>query len=310
MAKALQLLVALVLTLAVCAVSATVSAGANGAAAVAAGPGAPDASRLVMARLYQGGKWVLPGETAQSAGAALAQAGPSYVSSLIRFQAGEDVSKKEVAAWNTVKAAVLAANPEAVFSIELNGLEYPSVKRMNAMMAKVRKRFDNDGWLFDFYTPAARKYPKVMKAAVADAHANGEFLGGNAFGIAQNPRIPKGTDYIAVQDTNFQIDLKAVRDLAKRTTVFFHLGNSPDYPDSDGCVFIEKYSTKQRAAYVTRRAGQQDKYNFRFAYPVFFPECAKNRNTPQVQIFAFNATRDGAFFQTVGNLLDRFDGAS
>ncbi len=277
-------------------------------AAVAAGPGAPDASRLVMARIYQGGKWVLPAETPQSAGAALAQADPTYVSSLIRFQAGEDVTNKEVAAWNTVKAAVLAANPDAKFSIELNGLEYHSVKRMNAMMAKVRARFDNDGWLFDFYTPAAKKYPKVMAAAVANAHANNEFLGGNAFGITKHPKIPKGTDYIAVQDTNFRIDLKAVRELAKRSTVFFHLGNSPGFANSDGCVFIEKYSTAKRAAYVTRRAGQQDKYNFRFAYPIFFPECARKRDTPQVEIFAFNATRDGAFFETVGNLLERFDG--
>jgi hypothetical protein len=263
-----------------------------------------------MARIYQGGKWVLPGETAESAGAALAQADPSYVSSLLRFKAGEDVTNKEVTAWNTVKAAVLAANPDAKFSIELNGLEYPTVKRMNAMMAKVRERFDNDGWLFDFYTPAAEKYPKVMAAAVASAHANGEFLGGNAFGIAKHPKIPAGTDYIAVQDSKFQIDLDAVRDLAKRTTVFFHLGNSPGFANSDGCVFIEDYSTAQRAAYITRRAGQQDKYNFRFAYPVFFPECARNRNTPRVEIFAFNATRDGAFFDTVGDLLERFDGAN
>jgi hypothetical protein len=285
------------------------SAGAS-SAAVAASPGPPNASRMVMARIYQGGRWVIPGETPQTVAAALAKLEPTYVSSLLRFQAGENVTAKEVADFNTVRDAVLATSPEAKFSIELNALEYPSASKMKAMMATVRKRFDNDGWLFDFYTPAAEKNPDVMEAAVGYAHANGEFLGGNAFGIDKHPKIPDDTDFLAVQDYNFQIDLGAVRDLAKRTTVFFHLGNSPGFANSDGCRWIEDFSSAKRKAYLARRASQQDQYNFRFSYPTFFPECARKRSSPNPILFAYNFTNDEAVSAAIGGLLDRYEPAS
>lgn len=269
---------------------------------------APDGARIASVRAYQGGAWTLPGETAASVGAALARLQPTYVSSLIRFQAGEKVTNKEVTAWNTVRDAVRAVVPEAKFAIELNGLEYPSAAKVEAMMARVRGRFDNDGWLFDFYTPAAKKYPKAMEAAVQSAHDNGEYLGGNAFGIAKKVAIPAGTDYLAVQAFHFKIDLNAVRRLAKRVPVFFHLGNSPGIASSDGCVFIQKFSTAKRQAYVRKRAGQQAKYDFRFAYPVFFPECQRKRNTQHPELYSYNASKDGPMLDTIDQLMDRYEG--
>jgi hypothetical protein len=208
-----------------------------------------------------------------------------------------------------VRDAVIAADPDAKFSIELNGLEYPTAKKIKAMMAKVRERFNPDGWLFDFYTPAAARMPKAMAAAVNYAHANNEFLGGNAFGIDKHPKIPAGTDYLAVQDDDFHIDLKAVKALAKRTTVFFHLANSPAFANSVGCVWIEKYSSDNRTAYINRRARQQATYDFRFAYPAFFPECQRKRSTPDPVVFAYNAVRDRPVFDAIGSLLDRYDGS-
>jgi hypothetical protein len=145
-----------------------------------------------------------------------------------------------------------------------------------------------------------------MAAAVASAHANGEFLGGNAFGIAQNPKIPADTDYIAVQDFDFNINLTAVRKLAQRATVFFHLGNSPNLTNSDGCQFIEKFSASRRINYVRQRASQQAANDFRFAYPVFFPECERNRNQRNETIFTYNASRDGAMLPTINGLMDQY----
>ena len=146
-----------------------------------------------------------------------------------------------------------------------------------------------------------------MEAAVDYAHANGEFLGGNAFGIDKHPKIPAGTDYLAVQDFGFRIDLNAVRALAKRTTVFFHLGNSPAFANSDGCVWINEFSSPKREAYITRRAGQQADYNFRFSYPAFFPECQRKRSTPNPLIYAYNSVNDEPVFAAIGSLLDRYD---
>jgi hypothetical protein len=225
----------------------------------------------------------------------------------MRYRAGERIPAKEVDAWNTIRAAVSAASPQAQFSIELNALQYPTVKSLNSMMARVRSRFDNEGWLFDFYTTQSARNPKVMAAAVTNAHSNGEWIGGNAFGINKRPKFPAGTDFLEVQDFGFRINLDAVRALAARVPVHFHLGNSPGFPSSDGCVFINGLSTLGRRNYVTKRAGQQAEYGFRFGYPVFFPECIRNRNTPRSRIFTYNAPDDAPMMQTIGALMDQYD---
>ena len=266
----------------------------------------PNGARVAIARMYQDGQFTAKHESPASIGAGLAALKPTYVPTLLRFRAGQKVRRREITAWNTVVAAVRAADPTAQFSVELNAFQYRNAAKLRRMMARVRAAIDPDGWLFDFYTPAARKKPKVMAAAVAYGHANGEFVGGNAFGIARHPSIPEDTDYIAVQDTDFHINLAAVRRLAQRTTVFFHLGNSPNLNYSDGCKFIEDYSTAKRIAYVRMRAAQQEANHFRFAYPVLFPECERDRGHPEATIFTYNAFRDGAMVDTIGGLLDQY----
>lgn len=276
------------------------------APAVADAVSAPDGSRIAAVRMYQNGQYVAKGQTPQTVGSALASLKPTYVTALLRFGVGEKVRPREVQGWQTVVAAVRAANPDAQFSVELNALQYPKAKRLRQMMASIRAKLDNDGWLFDFYTPAAKQRPRVMRAAVANAHANGEFIGGNAFGIANNPRVPAGTDYIAVQDFDFHIDLSAVRKLASRATVFFHLGNSPNLSYSDGCKFIEKFSARHRARYVAMRARQQQANHFALAYPVFFPECERDREGRNATLFTYDAPSDGTMMQTIGSLMDQY----
>lgn len=276
---------------------------AASAASAQAAVGPPDGSRIASTRMYQDGQFTAKGETPASIGAALASLKPTYVSTLLRFSAGQKVRPREINAWKTVVAAVRTTSPEAQFSVELNALQYPNARKMRAMMARVRNAVDNDGWLFDFYTPAAKQKPNVMRAAVAYAHANGEFLGGNAFGIASHPKIPAGTDYIAVQDFGFNIDLAAVRQLARRATIFFHLGNSPNLASSDGCHFIEDFSTRRRIGYVTKRARQQAANHFSFAYPVFFPECERDREGRNATLFSYSAPGDGTMMQTIDSLM-------
>ncbi len=173
-------------------------------------------------------------------------------------------------------------------------------------MSAIRPKFDNDGWFFDFYTPAYRDRPDVVEAAVDAAHDNGEWVGGNAFGLSSDPPVPPGSDFIAVQDFDFEIDLKAVRTLAQELPVVFHLGNSPALPKSDGCVFINKFTTGERRRYVSRRAKQQQANDFRFGYPVFFPECARNPDNPS-SIYTFNAPRDPPMMSTIGSLARRYN---
>jgi len=98
-----------------------------------------------------------------------------------------------------------------------------------------------------------------------------------------------------------------VRKLAAKVQVHSHLGNSPAFMRSSGCQFIKKLGTAKRQAYITRRAGQQDEYGFRFGYPVFFPECYRRPSNPQTRIVTYNAPDDAPMMTTIGSLMDRFD---
>lgn len=270
------------------------------------GPIGSKQDRIVSVRVYQHGAWTVPGETPETVGAAIARLEPTWVSSLIRLSSTEKPGADEVSAWNTIRRIVRDKVPDAQFDIELNALEYKSADDVVAMMDEVRAKLGNEGWFFDFFTPAYEKSPEVVEAAIADAHDHGEWVGGNAFGLDNDPKVPPGSDFIAVQDFRFKIDLAGVRALAKQAPTAFHLGNSPADPNSDGCVFIQKLTTAQRVAYVTKRAKQQAANDFHFAYPVFFPECERPGNDPN-SLFSYNALKDPPVMPTIDRLLGKDD---
>jgi hypothetical protein len=271
-------------------------------------PESPSRTRIVAARAYQHGTWVVPGETPDTVGKALASLKPTLVSGLIRYEPSEQVSQHEVDAWSKIRARVLAAVADAHFGVELNALSYETADQVEKQMAEIRSKLDNNGWFFDFFTTAYERRPDIVKAAIESAHENGEWVGGNVFGLAHDPAIPPGSDYLAAQDSgDFRLDLAAVARLAKRIPVAVHIGNSPGDPSSSGCRFIKELETAEREAYVTKRAKEQKPNDFRFAYPIAFPEC--DFEAPK-GLVAFNALKDGTMVPTIKQLLDRYDTAS
>ena len=82
----------------------------------------------------------------------------------------------------------------------------------------------------------------------------------------------------------------------------FHLGNSPADPNSDGCLFINELTTAKRIAYITKRAKQQAANDYRFAYPLFFPEC----NAPGGSA-SYNAVKDPPMLETIDGLLGKYE---
>ncbi|MDX6581040.1 MAG: hypothetical protein QOI10_224 [Solirubrobacterales bacterium] len=268
-------------------------------------------ARIAAVRMYQGGVLVARRETAESIARTLARLRPTLVTAPLRYHVGDRIRPREISAWHTIRSAVRATSPRARFLVSLNALNYGRPRRVEAMMAKVRRRLEPDGWVFDFYSRAAARREAVMKAAVADANHHDETVGGNVFGIARDPSIPRGTDYVVVQGRDFHINLPAVRELAKRFPVYLQVGNDPRRPDSDGCRFIRELSTRERVAYVAQRARQQAKYHYRFAYPVFFPACVReDASSPgRGGVVAYNATREREMMRAIRRLMARYDEA-
>ena len=266
-------------------------------------------ARIAAVRVYQGGVLAARRETPQSIGRTLARLRPTLVTAPLRYHLGDRVRPREVRAWHTIRAAVREASPTARFLVSLNALNYGRAGRVEAMMAKVRDRIHPDGWVFDFYSRAAARRRGVMNAAVADAKRHGETVGGNVFGIAREPSIPRGTDYAVVQGKGFDVDLEAVRELARRVPVYVQVGNDPRRPDSDGCRFMRELSARERVRYVARRARQQARFHFRFAYCFFFPACVRDHAASPGGggVVAYNATRDGRMIDAIGRLMKRYD---
>jgi hypothetical protein len=267
-------------------------------------------ARIAAVRVYQGGVLAARHETPESIARTLARLRPTLVTAPLRYGVGDRIRPRHIKAWHTIREAVRERSPAARFLVSLNALNYGSARRVEAMMAKVRNRIEPDGWVFDFYSREAARRRAVMRAAVADANRHGETVGGNVFGIAHDPSIPRGTDYVVVQGRRFRIRLPKVRELARRFPVYVQVGNDPRRPDSDGCRFMRELSPAERAAYVARRARQQAKYHFRFAYPVFFPACVRDEAASPGGggVVAYDATRDGHMMRTIRRLMDRYDG--
>jgi len=268
----------------------------------------PDLSRIAYARAYQYGQFTVPGQTPESIGKALAELDPTWVLGLSRVRAHDTPSSAELEGFETIRDTVRAKSPDAEFGLELNALEYKTPDDVEDKMGELRDAYDIHGWFFDFFTPAYDKNPDVVNAAISDAHEHGEWIGGNTFGWSKDPShpvVPPQSDYLAVSDDNFKLDLPAVRQLAEHVPIVFHFRNNPANPRSEGCIYIDKYTTAEREAYVTRRASEQAKYDFHFAYPVFFPTCFPQGKAHDVE--SFDAITDGSMLSTIERLMQKYN---
>lgn len=299
----------LVAALAVVTVAFFASVGPGNGAPLPAGPETfPQAlQRIVKTRVIHTRISTVRNSNSRRIGRALASLHPSWVSGMIRYAQGQHPKHREVRAWLEITRIVRTANPQAKFDVTLNADQYGNGQELQRMMHRVRSKLDNDGWFLDFLSTAHRKRPRMIRAAIASAHANGEFIGGNVFGISKKRPVPLQADFLAVQDFRFRLNLKAVGSLASQVPVVYHLHNHPEKPRGGGCRFIERFSTGRRQAYIRRRAKQQVNFGFRLQYPALFPECTRDRPDGRSILYSYNAFRDPPMARTIRRLLDLYD---
>ena len=262
--------------------------------------------RIVNARVLHTRLSVVRNTNARRIGRSLAGLRPTWVSGMIRYAKGQHPKRDEVHAWREITRIVRTANPAAGFDVTLNAKQYHDGDEIQRMMHRVRKKLDNDGWFFDFYSRAYQKRPRMIRAAIANAHAHGEWIGGNIFGLTRKRPLPMRSDFLAIQDFRLRLNLRAVARLGGRVPLVYHIENDPDRPQSGGCEFIKDMSTAKRTALVRRRARQQARYGFRFQYPALLPQCMRHRRNRSF-LQAYNAFRDPPMARTMLRMLNRYD---
>lgn len=264
-------------------------------------------SRIVSARFFHTRISTVRNSTAARVGRSLASLEPTWVTGLLRYARHQYPSGAEVRAWRKIRRKVRARSPGAQFDVVLNAEHYRTPAAIRLTMRRLRAKLGNEGWFFDFFSNAFQKHPRMVRAAIASAHRNGEWIGGNVFGIARLRSLPSKADFFSVQDNVFNLNLRAVRRLATGERVIYHLNSDPAHPRSGGCRFIQRLNTRQRMALIRRRAAQQVRIGFRFSYPVLFPQCIRPRKGGGSFLAAYNAFRDPPMAREIGRLLDLYD---
>lgn len=270
----------------------------------------PALSRVISTRVFHTRLSTVRNSNARRIGRSLSTLHPTWVSGLLRYRRNQYPNRKEARAWREIRRVVHTRSPTAQFDVVLNALQYRTPAAITKAMRRIRAKLGNEGWFFDFFSTAFHKHPKMVRAAIASAHRHGEWVGGNVFGLAsrRGQKLPRRADFLAVQDAVFHLNLRAVRRLAKRSQVVYHLHNHPDRQRGGGCRFIEALSSQQRRRFVKRRAAQGASRGFRVSYPVLFPECKRARpNGPGTFLYSYNAFRDPPVLRAITRLLNRHD---
>jgi hypothetical protein len=269
---------------------------------------APALSRVVSSRVYHTRLSVVRNSTSHRIGRSLASLDPTWVTGLLRYARNQFPTHDEVRVWKRIRNIVHRTSPGAQFDVVLNAEQYRTPLAVTRAMRRLKAKLGNEGWFFDFFSSAARRHPKMIKAAIAWAHTNGQWIGGNVFGLRRDTAFPVNADFLSVQDDGFHLNLPAVLKISKRVPVLYHLNNDPDDKYSGGCRFIKKYNTARRRQLIRRRASSQIRYGFRMSYPALFPECVHARpRGPGTFLASYNAFRDPPMAREIQALLDRYD---
>lgn len=257
--------------------------------------------RVVLGRVYQGS---YAARTIPDSNSTVAQAfaglDPSWVSGLFYLQPGAHLKPKQIAAYNAVRNAVLAVNPNAKFGVVISARLYRSSAQVLRDMKNISCAIPVDIWFFDFYTNVYKKRPQVFSPSVIKyAHDHGQYIGGNQFG---GFKAPPGTDFLAINDSKFQLDIAKLKALESGNKFPFlvHLDNNPQNGANDeSCIFKDILTEQQRATYVTSLAAEQNGGNYKYMYNLFFPECPINR--------AYDAFRDNPMYTTLRYLMSDYN---
>lgn len=138
----------------------------------------PVFARSIALTLYRDRRWLVDSTTIDSLVPVVAALAPTHVFSLFRFAAGEQPTPRHVAVWQRIRTALVAARADVRLDIALDATLYTSGPDVVAHQRALAERFEPDLWFFNYWDIAEREAFDVVASATAQAHANGQAIGG------------------------------------------------------------------------------------------------------------------------------------
>ncbi len=256
--------------------------------------------RIVMAQAFYNKNWTLSEETPKSIGKTLAQFKPTYVSGLIYFNERSTITEKQMQAYSQIQKIVRASRADCQFDVMINPNQYKQPEDIIARMQAIHDQFDIDIWYLDFSEDQYKASGKVVEAAINFARQHDQLIGGNDL----DKDLLKSGDFVAYHD-GMEIDLKLkddIKDTAEKfpARIVFQLNNDSNRSTDDTVhTFMKKWKTYERERHVKRLARNQDSWNYRLMYPVFFPVYLKQN--------AYNAAKDGEILEVYQELMNLYN---
>jgi hypothetical protein len=270
--------------------------------------------RVVMTRIYQHDRWMLPAAEGYRAAEfpdhvdqkiayvcdKLAELKPSYVSGLLRYDALEQVSadSDQVRVFHGVRACLESkiTDKKIRFDVVLNAIHYTkpqamegkpkySTKKQAARALKDRLGqidaiLQPDIVFFDFYSVPfhhSNWFPDALLEGIRWIHQDAQhikYVGGNVWGM----NAPQGSDFVALDNFDrkhligFEFVKKQAKKLGEKYPVLMHLENNPTKREGKGTRWT-MLGRNYRRDVLAEHASSQNKVNYWYMYPVFFPLC-------------------------------------
>lgn len=265
-----------------------------------------DVSRAIQCKMYEGGTWLLPGETPQSIAAAAVALSPRLINACMYINSKETLTANNIRDYNTFHDAVRTHLPFCQFFIEV-GLD--SLLKNLVTLANVQTLLNSiiatcpcDGLFFDF----AGEFMKAgrisdLNALIDLCHSKGRWTGGNFW---QAGTITPEIDLVSTDtDGTFKLRKDVMQDALKNyptKPLLVHNNSNPQNDPNENlcgqpavlyieesCIFKCGYTTNQRQAFITQMAQWQTSnpvnVPFRYSYPLAFPNC------PTTQVYDANS---------------------
>lgn len=233
-------------------------------------------ARPVQARVYKfrdsNSDWLLPNESPESVGKALAALRPSLVSSLALFYNGALPGEDELDSLSEIRRKVAQVSPDAKFELVLDARDYKNPDELTSHMRALAERVDFELFFFSGLESVYERNPAIATAAIAEAHAQNR-LAGAMFHSKAVPQL----DYVAVYGGDGEENLqRRIAGAQTRLPILATMDNESQKLQLDknyagGKDFVSKKVPAERRKLVTSLAKKQDSLGFRLAYPLFFP---------------------------------------
>ena len=138
----------------------------------------PVFSRAVAITVYREGQWLVDSTQERLLADSLAQLAPTLVSSFFVFAPDEVPSARHRALYAYLKERLRRRVPDARFDVRLDAMGYGSGPQVVDHLRQLSDALEPDLWIFENWEVADRAHFAIVASATAQAHANGQAIGG------------------------------------------------------------------------------------------------------------------------------------